>query len=410
MGSTSAMSDRIKIKRNAAWPDVNISPQVVLSCMDASALPGVDPDNHNGCKGGTAYYVYDWVMKHGIVDETCALYQARGWSNGLGCGETSWCRTCDGDGTCYTPDNYLLYNVTQYGWVNTTTVDQAVVSIINHLQDGPISCMVDASFPDFEDWHGSGIYANHSISDPNLLDHIISIVGYGTEDDVDYWLVRNSWGTFWGWDGFFRIERGKNYLGIEIQCSWADVDPVPKKVNPTPPVVPSLRKAYANLVSDSDYGKPCRVPKTTWTNGPLLKSQPPHETLNTTALPANWSWANANGKNYLSWTRNQHIPQYCGSCWAMGTTSALADRINIQNDNTWPKVTLSPQVVINCQGGGTCEGGNPGGVYEFAHKHGIPDDTCQQYKAENPPDGFKCDAMQVCKTCVPPPPPPGETW
>lgn len=55
-------------------------------------------------------------------------------------------------------------------------------------------------------------------------------------------------------------------------------------------------------------------------------------------------------------------------------------------------MTLSPQVIINCHAGGSCYGGNPAGVYKFAHDHGIPDDTCQQYKAQNPEE-FLCDAM-----------------
>lgn len=91
-------------------------------------------------------------------------------------------------------------------------------------------------------------------------------------------------------------------------------------------------------------------------------------------------WGDHFGENFLSWTKQQHIPQYCGSCWAQGPTSAIADRMNItarRAGHTRQNWTLSPQVVMNCNAGGSCHGGNPADVFEFAHKHGLMHDSCQ---------------------------------
>lgn len=60
------------------------------------------------------------------------------------------------------------------------------------------------------------------------------------------------------------------------------------------------------------------------------------------SVPANWDWSNVDGVNYLTNMRNQHIPSYCGSCWAHATTSALSDRIKIQREAAWPDINISP--------------------------------------------------------------------
>lgn len=117
-------------------------------------------------------------------------------------------------------------------------------------------------------------------------------------------------------------------------------------------------------------------------------------------LPKAHFWGDYNGQNYLSWTKQQHIPQYCGSCWAQGTTSALADRANILTKNlqAW---TLSPQVVMNCLftgDGDGCDGGAPSDVYDFAQQNGIPHDSCQTYLAANPQDAT-CSGEWVCEDC-----------
>ena len=67
-------------------------------------------------------------------------------------------------------------------------------------------------------------YHGGILQDPTrafMTDHVVSIVGFGEEDGVKYWKIRNSWGTYWGEEGFFRLIRGINNLLIESKCTFA---------------------------------------------------------------------------------------------------------------------------------------------------------------------------------------------
>ena len=82
---------------------------------------------------------------------------------------------------------------------------------------GPISCGVNAE--PLLNYTGGIISAPHEDKGVN---HIISVIGWGYDEtgDRQFWIVRNSWGEYYGEMGYFRIEMGNNELGIESECAW----------------------------------------------------------------------------------------------------------------------------------------------------------------------------------------------
>lgn len=313
------------------------------------------------------------------------------------------CENCSPTQGCFNQDNYKVYKVDEYGKVKG---EEAMMQEI--YQRGPIACGV-ATPEAFENYTG-GIF--HDTTGDLDITHNVALVGYGVENGTKYWVARNSWGTHYGEDGFVRIIRGINNLAIESDCEWATVvdtwtEDKRHKLTLTEkyeePTV--MRKAMKKHKENPG----CRVERASFTNGEKRPAVHAWEELASADLPKTWDWGNVNGKNYLSWTKNQHIPVYCGSCWAQGTTSSLADRFNIMlGDKNPTPVGLNAQVIVNCRAGGDCEGGNPGGVYEYAYEQGIPDSSCEQYVAEDL-DHAICTAIDRCKDCKHPPCPEGES-
>lgn len=84
---------------------------------------------------------------------------------------------------------------------------------------GPAVAVIDASNASFQ-LYDSGIYDEPSC-DPYILSLTVGVVGFGVEDEVKYWIVRNAWGSSWGENGYIRMLReNNNQCGI---ASWASV-------------------------------------------------------------------------------------------------------------------------------------------------------------------------------------------
>lgn len=77
---------------------------------------------------------------------------------------------------------------------------------------GPTSVAIDASSATFQ-LYSSGIYDDPSCSAYDV-NHAVGCVGFGKENDVKYWIVRNQWGTSWGEKGYIRMIWDNNQCGI----------------------------------------------------------------------------------------------------------------------------------------------------------------------------------------------------
>ncbi|TNV77902.1 hypothetical protein FGO68_gene14367 [Halteria grandinella] len=92
---------------------------------------------------------------------------------------------------------------------------QAFDTIAQSLYEvGPVS--VSFTVVDGFKNYKSGIYVNATCPNGPLdVNHDVVAVGFGTENGMDYWIIKNSWGQTWGDNGFFKIQRGVNMCGVQ---------------------------------------------------------------------------------------------------------------------------------------------------------------------------------------------------
>ncbi|GAX80603.1 hypothetical protein CEUSTIGMA_g8038.t1 [Chlamydomonas eustigma] len=227
----SMVQDRISVLSHGK-SRVMLGRQTFLNCAPLINLS-------HGCNGGDVPDVLEYMAQKGLPDETCLTYKASDSSilepPPLGftkeahhCPSGAACRNCmpkqddSGDYTCWSVEAPILYKVTSYGKI---AVSDGVAGMMNEIYHrGPITCSVAAE-NDFTYNYDGSIFSENNFTE-DQIDHDVEVVGWGEENGVKFWNVRNSWGTYWGKLGFFRVERGNNAMLMENGDCWYAVPDV----------------------------------------------------------------------------------------------------------------------------------------------------------------------------------------
>eukprot|EP00451_Oxyrrhis_marina_P054662 CAMPEP_0204506352 /NCGR_PEP_ID=MMETSP0471-20130131/109203_1 /ASSEMBLY_ACC=CAM_ASM_000602 /TAXON_ID=2969 /ORGANISM="Oxyrrhis marina" /LENGTH=548 /DNA_ID=CAMNT_0051511349 /DNA_START=66 /DNA_END=1713 /DNA_ORIENTATION=- len=252
-GSTDSFQDRACV---ATGKDVRYSPEDTAFCSDAGM----------GCNGGNS--AWDWFKGTGVVTggdffdigkgDTCLPYSLKACAHHIPpstkypacpsseypsprcarqCSETSYSGSYSSD-KVRASDAYSVRGVSQ---IQTELMNNGPMyvafsvysdfptyksGVYKHtsgsyllMSNGPmyVAFSVYSDFPTYK----SGVYKHTSGS--YLGGHAVELMGWGTEDGQDYWLVKNSWNEQWGDGGFFKIARGSDECGIEDDVSGGTV-------------------------------------------------------------------------------------------------------------------------------------------------------------------------------------------
>lgn len=172
---------------------LKLSQQQLIDCSWA--------EENNGCDGGEDFRSYDYIMKAG------GLATEDDYGHYLGV-----------DGKCH--DGQVKKSIQLQGFYNVTQNDpQAMrLALFNH---GPVTIAINASLKTFS-FYSHGIYYDKAC-DPNNLDHQVLAVGYGELNGEKYWLVKNSWSTYWGNDGYVLISAKDNNCGVLSDATFPKI-------------------------------------------------------------------------------------------------------------------------------------------------------------------------------------------
>lgn len=176
---------------------VSLSEQQLVDCAT-----GYKYGSH-GCNGGQMDGAFKYAIEHGSTSEYMYPYTS-------GKGATGECQT-DAPDAVFTSCSDVVPN------------DQ--ISLKAAVAQQPVSIAIEADSRYFQSY-SSGVLTSSDCG--TNLDHGVLVVGYGEENGQPYWLVKNSWSSSWGDDGYVKIARSdsrddKGICGISMQPSFINV-------------------------------------------------------------------------------------------------------------------------------------------------------------------------------------------
>jgi len=180
---------------------VELSPQHLVDCTIASRM--ADPAlANNGCVGGWTRRVFEYLKTTGTC--TAAEYPYNAWVN-----DCKFPKGCAGPKTSgFTPGSVCI--PAHRPACNVDAYQGVLLAALKKL--GPMVANVDAS--NWQGYTGSIFPSSACSSDWNAMNHVVQVVGYGEENGTKFWLVRNSYSSRWGEEGYIRIEASNGSCGL----------------------------------------------------------------------------------------------------------------------------------------------------------------------------------------------------
>lgn len=167
-----------------------LSPQQIVDCDQTSA----------GCGGGLTESAWDYVIQAGGIESNASYPYAAV------------------DQQCAFDKSKVVATIKSYtpatSWYSETELLQTLV------KEGPISVCVDAA--NWQDYT-SGIMDRYECAWVNVLDHCVQLVGYDSTGPTPYWIIRNSWTTQWGIEGYIYVSFNLDSCGVANDANYVTV-------------------------------------------------------------------------------------------------------------------------------------------------------------------------------------------